>query len=568
MEEDYNTTHIVYNVCFYIRLSQADRRKNRKYESESESIKNQRSLLMDYLQVLKEKEYTNTFNYIGEYVDDGFSGTNFERPNFQKMIHDIERKKINLVFVKDISRLGRDQSVTSYYVDTFFPEKKVRFIAATNYYDTTDPNRQPIQFILAANDYFSDQNSHKIRDILNNKRKNGKFIGSEPCYGYMRDPLDKGHLIPDPKTAPIVKKIFCMANQNIGVSDITSYLNKQNYPTPSKYKEITYSTKLLSNDQWSIPSVNKILANRMYVGDMVQHVQEKVSYKSKKKVTLSKDNWIIKENTHEPLVDRETYMLIQRRKHQNIKNTKPTSDREIRLFESLLFCKECGNRLTVSYRKRNDYWSINCNKYSRDPKRRLCEPHFFPYNHLEEQLINRIDKYLSQYIEEIGISNLNKDIVSRGTRNTINYDQKIKEKKQDREKLSTRLYALYKDKCDGLITMNQFADLSVSFESEKKTLDDEIYELEYERDQIKESAKKVPDYTKQIRKLLNLKKPKRELLLALIEKIEIDKYKVIRIIFKYGMLEDLIFNYENITKPRNPYGRRGKSVNDKSKSEI
>lgn len=562
MKEDYNTSHNEYNVCFYIRLSQADRRKDKRYESESESVKNQRNLLMDYLQALKEKEDNDTFNYVGEYVDDGFSGTNFERPNFQKMIYDIERKKVNLVIVKDLSRLGRDHSETGYYAETYFPEHKVRFIAATNYYDTADPNKQPIQFILAANDYYSEQNSHKIRDILDNKRKNGRFIGSKPCYGYMRDPSDKGHLIPDPKTAPVVKKIFSMANQNTGVSDITSYLNDKGYPTPSKYKDIAYSTRLLSNDQWSISSVNKILANRMYVGDMVQHVQEKVNYKSEKKNTLSMEKWIIKENTHEPLVDRETFWLIQRRKHQKVKNTKPFSNREIRLFESLLYCKECGNRLTVSYRKKHDYWSINCNKYSRDPRRRLCEPHFFPYNYLEEQLIDRIDRYLTRYIKEIGISNLNEDIVKRGKRNTINYDQRIKEKKQDRERLSTRLYNLYNEKCDGIITVEQYADLSMSFENEKKKLDDEIYDLEYERDQMKENTNKIPDYTKQIKALLNLKKPKRELLLALIEKIEIDKDRKIRIIFKYGMLDDLVFDYEDITTPRNPYGKKGKPTKD------
>lgn len=558
MKNNYNTNHFEYNVCFYIRLSQADRLKGKKYESDSESIKNQRSLLTDYFQSLKDKENDNLFNYAGEYVDDGFSGTNFERPNFQRMIHDIERKKINLVIVKDLSRLGRDQSETSYYIEKYFPEHKIRFIAVTNYYDTEDPSRQSIQFILAANDYYSEQNSRKIRDVLDNKRRNGRFIGSKPCYGYMRDPNDKGHLIPDPKTAPVVKKIFSMANQNIGVSDITSYLNEKGFPTPSKYKNTAFSSRLHSNDQWSISSVNKILARRMYVGDMVQHVQETVNYKSHKKNTLSMEKWVIRENVHEPLVDRDVFELIQRRKHQKVKNTKPTSRRMIRLFESLLYCKECGNKLTVSYRKNHDYWSVNCNKYSRDPRRRMCEPHFFPYVYLEQQLLDHIDEYLSKYINDIGIDNLNKDIVDREKTNTINYELEIKKKKQERDRLSDQLYNLYKEKCDGLITMDQYNDLTKSFDKEKKRLDDEVNDLEYEKEQIKENVNRVPDYTKQIKKLLNLKKPKRELLLTLIEKIEIDKDKEIRIVFKYGMLDDLFFSYEDITAPRNPYGRRGK----------
>ena len=184
----------IYRAVIYIRLSEADEGKS--YESESESITNQRNLLMNFV---KEKG----FIFVGEYVDDGYSGTNFERPGFTKMIEDIKNKMVNLVIVKDLSRLGRDHVMTGYYIENFFPENNIRFISLQENYDSAinQASNDSSTFIIACNDYYSKQNSIKIRNVLNEKRKNGKFVGSLPCFGYMRDPLDKGHLIPNPDTA-------------------------------------------------------------------------------------------------------------------------------------------------------------------------------------------------------------------------------------------------------------------------------------------------------------------------------------------------------------------------------
>lgn len=197
----YNTylAGVDFNVGIYIRLSQED--KDKKYESDSESVINQKELLRNFVK-------NNDFNLVKEYVDDGYSGTDFERPGFQKMLEDINNKKINCVIVKDLSRLGRDHVMTGYYIETFFPENNIRFISILESYDSfkNQASNDSSTFIIACNDYYSKQNSVKIRNVLNEKRKNGKFVGSSPCFGYMRDPEDKGHLIPNPETAPIVKK--------------------------------------------------------------------------------------------------------------------------------------------------------------------------------------------------------------------------------------------------------------------------------------------------------------------------------------------------------------------------
>lgn len=544
-----------FNAGIYIRLSQEDRDKS--YESDSESIINQRNLLLDYVK-------NNNFNLFDEYVDDGYSGTNFDRPGFKRLLEDIKKKKINLVIVKDLSRLGRDHVMTGYYMENYFPENKIRFISILESYDSfkDQASNDSSTFIVACNDYYSKQNSIKIKNVLNEKRRKGKFIGSLPCFGYMRDPEDKGHLIPNPETDYIVKEIFNLSSNGVGVSEIVTILNEKKYPTPSGYKQTKFSTRLVIRDVWNISSVNKILKNRIYTGDMVQHVQAKVSYKSKKKVNLDQSLWVIVEDTHEPLVSKEVFKLVNDRKHLKNKTYKKVTGRDIRLFEGLIYCKECGNRLTVTYRKNLDYWSVNCNRYSRDPKRRRCEPHFFPYDYLEEQLIKKLNEVLGNYLKLFNVKDLNKEICERETSITSAYKEKIKTLESKKKKTISKITQLYDDRFEGVITANIYATLVEPLENELKQIDNEIESNKEIISVEKKNLSKIPDYTEKIKELLNLNTPKRELLLALIDRIEIDKDKVINIKFKFNVIEEISFKYEDKQGPRNPYGKRGKvSIN-------
>ena len=510
-----------YRAGIYIRLSEADEGKN--YESESESITNQRNILMNFV---KEKG----FIFAGEYIDDGYSGTNFERPGFTKMIDDIKNKIINLVIVKDLSRLGRDHVMTGYYLETFFPENNIRFISMQEGYDNAlnQASNDSSTFIIACNDYYSKQNSIKIRNVLNDKRKNGKFIGSAPSYGYMRDPDDKGHLVPDPEYAPVVRKIFELAASGVGLSDITSYLNDNNIKTPSSLKRKNPNSNMKYNPKWTISSVKKILKNRMYTGDMVQSTQTKVSYKSKKKKSLPKSNWDIVEKTHEPLVDKLTFERIQ----SNTKRTNySSSNREKRLFENLLYCKECGNTLTITYRKNHNYWTINCNRYARDPRRRLCEPHFMPYDKLEKALLDTIIKTCKNYLKEINVKQLSEGISSKNqnkddNKNKISYlENKIKE-------YISKIDMLYEDKFRGNISNETYKRLSVETE---RLLDKTQYELNkyknIKEEPVKTKAKEY--YESKIKELIDINKPTRELLQTLIERIEIDTNKNIEIFYRF-----------------------------------
>lgn len=550
----YNTylNGIDFNVGIYIRLSQED--KDKKYESDSESVINQKELLRGYVK-------NNNFNLVKEYVDDGYSGTDFERPGFQNMLEDINNKKINCVIVKDLSRLGRDHVMTGYYIETFFPENNIRFISILESYDSfkNQASNDSSTFIIACNDYYSKQNSIKIRNVLNEKRKNGKFVGSLPCFGYMRDPLDKGHLVPNPETAPIVKNIFKWRADGIGPTEITNRLNKANIVTPSGYKKTNYSSRLIDRDNWNISTVKKILCNRIYTGDLVQHTQTKVNYKSKKKITLDEKLWIIVENTHEALVDKEIFEYVNNLRKRNTRNYEIKTNREKRLLEGKLFCKECKNRLTVLHRKKQNYWSVNCNRYSRDPVRGRCYSHFYPYNYLEDQVLEQINKSISKLIKELDIKELNDEVVKNIHKETTNIDKIVKELQIEKEKITSRLKTLYNDRCDGVISADTYKELAGESEQKLKQINENIENQNIKKYKMKNKVNTLPDYTKKIKKLLDLSKPKKELIDTLVDRIVIDKDRNITIYFKYDIVPEVTFKYENRNLARNPYGRKGKN---------
>ena len=530
-----------YRVGNYIRLSESD--EDKTYESDSESVINQRHLLMDFV-----KE--NGFTFVDEYVDDGYTGTNFNRPGFQRMIKDIESGRINCVITKDLSRLGRNHVGCGNLLEEYFPANKIRFISILDGVDTflDSANNDIAPFKSLFNDMTSKDTSKKIRSILKNKKQQGKFIGSKPCYGYMRDSEDKGHLIPDSEVAPVVKKIFKMAYYGNGVSDIVSYLNDNNIKCPSAYKGTKSSSRQKFN-MWTISSVNKLLKNRIYTGDMVQNKQTKMSYKSQKKITLDESLWIIVENTHEALVSKAMFDSIQ---NAPARTRVTHCNREKRLLENLLTCKECGNTLTVLHRKNknykdNTYWSVNCNKYARDPRRKLCYPHFFPYDKLEEKIMSAIKNTCQRYLDSLNVKELSEKI-KRERKKVKNEHQKERESLVlDIEELKRKMDALYDDKFNGIISADNYVRLSSQTEKQIASLNSRIYEIDNEENQIKEDTKEIIKYEEQIKALLNLDEPNRELIKTLVKIIYIDKDKNIEIQYRFKVLDDIKINYEEIS---------------------
>lgn len=331
-----------------------------------------------------------------------------------------------------------------------------------------------------------------------------------------------------------------------------------NVPTPAGYKKTNYSSRLIDRDSWNISTVKKILSNRIYTGDMVQHTQTKVNYKSKKKITLDESLWVIVEDTHEPLVDKETFKYVNSLGKRKTRNYSLKTARPKRILEGKIFCKECGNRLSVYYRKKLDYWSINCNRYSRDPKRGRCSSHFYPYDYLEEQILERFNNSVSKFIKELDIEELNKEVQKNVHRETEDIDKKINDLLKEKEQIMNKLSTLYSDRCNDIISAELYKELSTESETKLKKINNIIEEEKIKKQNIKNKANILPDYTKKIKELLDLKKTKKELINILIDKIVIDENRNINIIFKYDVIPELNFKYENRNLVRNPYGKKRK----------
>lgn len=358
----------------YIRLSETD--ENLRYESESESVVNQRIILMEYV-----KKFG--FTLVDEYVDEGYSGQNFNRPGFKRLMEDVTSGRIDTIIVKDLSRFGRDHIDTGYFIENYFPKNNIRFISVLERLDSAslDNYNDSVTFVMACNDFFSQQNSQRIRIALINKMRAGKYVGGQACYGYMKDPEDKNHLIPDPNTAPVVKRIFQMVLDGKYNQEIANALNKEKVITPSAYKNQNgYKSSI-----WTTSTIKKIITNQLYTGDMVQGRGGKLSYKSDKKVVKPKKDWIIVEDTHEPLVSRNEFEKVSKIK-QVVNRANP--NREKKLFENLMVCKDCGNSIYLSLNKSKKYF-VNCSSYNRKGVK-SCISHFMMYDKLEKMLLDNL----------------------------------------------------------------------------------------------------------------------------------------------------------------------------------
>ena len=296
--------NIDYKVGIYIRLSKEDEEKE-KY-SESESIQNQRVLLMQYI-----KE--NKLNFVSEYVDDGVSGTSFDRPGFNKMIEDIENGKINMVITKDLSRLGRDYVQTGLYTETYFPEHNVRYSAILDNIDTglDSANNDIAPFKSILNEMYAKDTSKKINSVLQSKRQQGEYLGTAP-YGYKKDPDNKYHLIIDEEAAEVVRTIFRKFLEGMGTMQIADYLSEQKIPIPSDYNKRNRGNKTITYGLWAQSTVRFILSNEIYTGTVVQGKRKKVSFKSKKFVDVPEENWIRKEDMHEAIISKDDFKRVSR----------------------------------------------------------------------------------------------------------------------------------------------------------------------------------------------------------------------------------------------------------------
>lgn len=508
----------LYKVGLYIRLSRDD-----GDDLESESISNQRILLNKYLS-------DNNLELVSEYVDDGYSGGNFNRPGFVKLIKDIESKKINMVITKDLSRLGRDYIGTGHYIEKYFPENNIRYIAINDDIDSIKESSgsDMMPFKLSMNDMYAKDISKKVRSTLIALKQQGKFLGSTPSFGYTRDPNDKYKLIPD-DNAKVVKRIFEMYHSGVKTSVIAKMLTEEKIPTPVLVKN---NSSRIGNACmpyiWKHTTVNNILKNLVYTGCLIQHTSTNISYKIKKRKSVPKENWIIVENTHEAIIDKKLFNLVQMRRNKanNYDENRRKTDY---LLSGFIKCKDCSSSMSISYDKKRDRTTTNCSSYRKFSKYGICSSHFINYNKLEELVINRLKEICKVYVDPTKFENILKNkIISpldEVNNKIISYKIKI-------NKLTLKLDNLYDDKFNNIIDTEMYVRLSKNIKEEIEKLKNELKSLEEEKNSlINDDASKL-DYMKIANDFLKMNNPTKEIMNKLINTIYIHKDKTVEIHYR------------------------------------
>lgn len=395
MTRNRNLSSMEYRVGMYIRLSREDGDKE-----ESSSVSNQRDMIRHYIDEFSE------LIYVDEYVDDGYTGTNFDRPGFKKMIADIENGRINTVITKDLSRLGRDYIDTGYYMQKYFPEMGVRYIAILDNVDskTDDGMNELAPFKAVMNDMYCRDGSKKIKSVFYQKKKKGEFIGSTPPYGYRKDPEDRHHLIIDEEEAVVIRRIYELSLEGWSYGKIARRLTKENVPVPSATRNNMKRTGA-SILCWKEGAVSDILKNQVYLGKIIQSKYRKLNYKSKKKIRTKPDEWIIVDGCHEPIISKEIFDMVQ-----NISKN-PTffkyGDKPVHnyLLKGLLRCAECGAPLKTVYSesvlKNHGEYRLRTVCYTRQKNRNLCTTHSNYIKDVEAAVLEDVREVCARYLRVI-----------------------------------------------------------------------------------------------------------------------------------------------------------------------
>ena len=515
-----------YHVALYIRLSKED-----ESEGPSQSVTNQKSLLDEFVKKHRLSVYDT-------YIDDGWSGTSFDRPDFQRMIADIEAKKVNMVITKDLSRLGRDYILTGHYMERYFPENRVRYISLLDGIDTgvdsTANDITPFRAIM--NDMYAKDISKKIKSVKRDKQRKGQFIGGKPMYGYKMHPTEKNKIIIDEEVAPIVRRIFDMALDGISCRKIATALNNEGVPTPATYCGWKVGNPGPYTGLWSSERISDMLQNETYIGNMVQGRMVKISYKSDKCLRQPRENWIIVEGTHEPIIDKETFrkvrLLVDSRKHTRSR----TYDY---LLKGLIFCHECGYPLATINRppvSGEDRLFFICRTYQRFTKAGVCTCHSIKEKDVTDAVLAKVRQICQAYLDpEELLPVAVQEIENAETENSLAVElQSIQSKI---ESMTVNLDRMYMDKLAGILAENDFQRIYQKVKEDRAKLEERLKELQ---EQMEQPLKPEIKARELVLRFLDSAYVSKELLFSLIERIELSEEKHVYIKFRFGELDDLL----------------------------
>ena len=520
-----------YRVVKYLRLSEQDGDKK-----ESESIENQRDIIDNFI------KNNNDLEDVGEYIDDGYTGGNFDRPDFKRMIQDIEDGKIDCIITKDLSRFGRDHIDTGYYLERYLPAKAIRYIAIGDNVDTK--NARGLQFLsfkLSYNDYYIQDISKKIKSVKRKKMESGEYQAGIAPYGYKKDENEKNHLVIDEKVYKIVQEIFDMyGNKGMSTIKIADELNKRKIIPPAVYMDMPCIKRKCTNPSgeyvWLRTTIGSMLKNQTYLGYVVSGKREQISPKIKKGKQKKKDDYIVIKGMHEPIIDEKLWNKVQDRFNSFNTNNKKKYNY---ILKDLVYCGECGNKATFMHSKSKGkdgkvYWEGNyaiCKK--RNNYVSLCENKILG----EHIILRELKKVIKQELDKIEITSkqINEIYNKSRMKNTTKEKRNkllIENKNKQLKEIENRLSDLYKRKLRCEISAEDFNTIYEEMKIKRKNINQEIRILEDEITNAKIKNiedKEYKEIRKKARKFLKMENLDRETIQALVNRIVFDKDKNITI---------------------------------------
>ena len=508
-----------YHVALYIRLSKED-----ENEGPSGSVTNQQSLLHAFVREHRLDVYDT-------YIDDGWSGTSFDRPGFQRMLRDIEAGKVNMVITKDLSRLGRDYIMTGHYMERYFPEKRVRYISLLDGVDTgiesSANDITPFRAIM--NDMYAKDISKKIKSVKHDKQRKGEFIGGKPMYGYRMHPSEKNRIVIDEDAALVVRRIFAMALAGTSCRQIAVRLNEEGVLSPAAYAGLTLSCHGPYSGQWSSERITAMLKNETYIGNMVQGRTARISYKTKQCLRRQPQQWVVVEHTHEPLIDPETFRKVQLMVNSRRNTRSRTYDF---LLKGLIFCHECGYPLAVMNRRNaagEDRLFFVCRTYQRFTKAGVCSCHSIKEQTVTEAVIERTREVCEAYLNPERLRPIAAAAVAASGR-VDGREEELSALHARIDSMTAHLDRMYMDRLNGLLADVDFERLYRRIKAERTALEEKLRELEAQ----KKTPVPIEDRARElVQQFLHCAFTSRELLVSLIERIELTESKEIIIRFRF-----------------------------------
>lgn len=534
----FHSQNVIWKIGVYIRLSVADG------NDVSLSVRNQKLITQNFL----ENEFEEPYRLYKIYIDDGVSGTtDDERPSFMEMVQDIEQGNINCIVSKMLSRVFRNYSDQGYFLEEYFPRMGVRFITLdTPKIDTfKDPSvihgyELPLNGIV--NDRIAETASMAVRQTFRNMRREGKFQGGFPPYGYLRDPEDKYSFIVDEPAAKIIRKIFYWyVCDRIGLEGIRRKLNQLNIPNPAGYKAANgckyYNPGIKGKESyaWNARTIKTILQNRTYLGEMIQGRYTVISYKVHKQIQVPQSQWVSVPNRHPPIIEEDVFYKAQELLSLN-KSYKSYGSSPTHILSGFLYCADCKRKM---YKRKNKYKNkeriyFACSTYYKRSKQD-CTAHFIRDELIEKAVLEAIQMQIS-FVDVCELLNGISNSEERQHKKKQKQKERLKEKEKEIEKVQTQIANLYLDYNKRIITTEEYLQFKGQFERQKETLEEELAGLKNDADNAENKKAEVNQWIEVLQKHKNITELNRRVLEELVDRIYIDQDKNITILFKYGDL--------------------------------